>query len=95
MKLTEFCKIKINDPEADFWIVRRGSKEAIGKPTEEFNSEHYGLTVTKPELVLPKYLYYLFEYLWSQGFFKALGRGTLRLVNLRLEDFQHLDFKTN
>ena len=37
MKLGYLCEIKTNFPEADFWLIRKGSKKEVGKPTKEYS----------------------------------------------------------
>lgn len=88
-KLGDLVKVSVNDPNADFWVVRRGTKESVGKPTEEFNPENYGITVTSDQL-LPKYLFYAFMNLHNQGYFIPLAKGTLRLVNIRADDIRNI-----
>lgn len=94
MRLKELCSIRVEDPDADFWIERRGSRDKVGKPSREYLPHGYGITVKRTDLVNPQYLFYLFEYLWSQKFFAGLARGSLNLVNIRINDFDELEFKT-
>lgn len=88
-KLGDYIKVSVNDPNADFWVTRRGSKETVGKPSREFNPENYGITVTSKDL-LPDYLFYAFMNLHNQGYFIPLAKGTLRLVNIRADDIRNI-----
>ena len=80
------CEVRVNFPDADFWIVRRGTPEAVGAVTTEFSREHIGVRVLAPEVLLPGYLKYFMQYQHSRGFFRQRAIGSLRLVNIRLED---------
>jgi len=93
MKLKHLCSISTGSEQADFWVVRRGSVEKVGKPTFDFNPEHYAVTVTRTDKIIPKWLYYVFEHLHSSGYFKPLATGTLRLVNIRKSDLENIEFK--
>lgn len=85
-RLSAVVSIKVGDPEADFWIVRRGTPDSVGSVTREFNPEHYGVRVTRPDVMVPDYLYYALMHVHSSGAFKAMATGTLRLVNIRKQD---------
>lgn len=93
MEFRELCTVKTRFDDADFWIVRRGSREKVGMPTREYNPEHYGVRVDRTDLLLPDYLFYLFQYLWSRGFFAQMATGTLSLVNIRKEMIERLNFQ--
>ena len=89
MKLDDLCDVRTNFPEADFWIIRRGSIEAVGKPIKTFSKEAIGIKVVSDALV-PDYLYYWFMHLHASGIFQQLATGSLRLVNIRTADIAHL-----
>lgn len=84
--LHDVASVRVNDPDADFWIARRGSQDAVGKPTREFSPEAFGIKVQRPDVVLPDYLFYAMQYLHSQGYWKPIATGSLRLVNIRAKD---------
>lgn len=86
LTLAQVADIKVNFPDADFWIVRRGSEDAVGSPVREFNSEHLGVKVTRTDILDPNYLYYALQYVKMQGYWKGRAHGTLRLKNIRKED---------
>ena len=56
MKLSKLTITKTNLPEADFWIVRRGSLKTCGEPTRTFNPELIGIKVVRTDILLPDYL---------------------------------------
>jgi hypothetical protein len=86
MKLSDVATIKTNFPEADFWIVRRGSLNTVGKPSYEFYAESIGVKVIRKDIILPRFLYYCFLNLHAQGKWGALAIGTLKLVSIRVSD---------
>lgn len=90
-KLGSLISIKVGDKDADFWIVRRGSVDKVGMPTKTFNSQAYGIKVLDRTQVLPDYLYYYFMYLQQTGYWKSLSHGTLKLVNIRMNDIKNIE----
>ncbi|EBZ6776923.1 hypothetical protein GQG94_004728 [Salmonella enterica] len=90
MKISDVATIKTNFPEADFWIVRRGSLKSVGEPSYTFNHESIGVKVTRCDVVLPKYLYYCFLHLHSSGVWKPVATGTLSLVNITTHDVKNI-----
>jgi hypothetical protein len=88
--LGDLCDIRVGMEDADFWIVRRGTPQAVGRPTNEYNPEHIGVKVTATDVLVPGYLFYMVQYLHMQGQFEQLARGTLRLVNIRTSDIKNI-----
>jgi choline kinase len=82
----DYCEVKTNFPEADFWLTRRGSITTVGKPSKAFNAESIGIKVTRTDLLLPDFLYYLMEYRFMGGYWKERATGTTNLVNIRTKD---------
>ncbi|MBD2039237.1 hypothetical protein [Microcoleus sp. FACHB-672] len=76
--------IKTNFPEADFWLINKGSLESLGQPIKEFQPYYTGLKC--PALILPDYGYYLCLYFHSIGVWRRLGVGSTNLTNLRISD---------
>ncbi len=35
MRVKDFAAVKVNFPEADFWLIRKGSAEKIGSPVRK------------------------------------------------------------
>ena len=90
MNISDVATIKTNFPDADFWIVRRGSLNSVGEPSYSFNKESIGVKVTTSALVLPRYLYYCFLHLHMSGVWKPLATGTLSLVNSTTHDVKNI-----
>lgn len=87
--LSEKAEIRTNFPEADFWIIRKGTENKVGSPTKEFNPEHIGVKVTSDDL-LPDYLYYAMQYIHSTGYYRNLAVGTLSLKNIKVSDVANI-----
>lgn len=95
MKLKHIVNLTLDSPEADFWIVRRGNANQVGRPTREYSPEHIGVTVTRPDLVLADYLFYVFEFLANQGAFQELAQGTTNLKTISVKDLKNIPLKTS
>lgn len=91
MKLNDVATIKTNYPDADFWLVRRGSLKTCGKPVMEYNPEHIGVKVIRTDVFLPRYLFYVFEALHSLRRWEPIATGTLSLVNIRVSDVRNIE----
>lgn len=91
-KLKDVAEVTTNNPDAHFWVIRRGTKESVGKPTKEFNPEHFGISVYRPDIIYPELLYYTLMYVHSQGFWESVATGSLRLVHIRKSDLENLSF---
>lgn len=88
--LDKLCEIKTNFPDADFWIVRRGSIKTVGSVERDvFNPENIGIKVTS-ESLNSKFLSYFFEDLHSKGLFKQIAKGTTQLVNIKISDIKSI-----
>lgn len=85
MVLGDMITVSTKNKDADFWIVRRGSRESVGSPTREYNPEHFGIKVTSDKLD-PSYLFYMMQYLHSKKIWEGVATGSLKLVNIRKED---------
>lgn len=77
---------KVDSVTADFWIIRRGTPDQVGRPVRDYGQEHIGLSITALDQIYPDYLFYVMEHLWRQGYFKQKARGSTRLVNIRVND---------
>lgn len=87
--LSDKTEIKTNFPDADFWVVRRGSEDKVGSATKEFSPEHIGIKVISDDL-LPDYLYYSMQYIHSKGYYRPLAHGTLKLKNIKVSDVANI-----
>ena len=90
MRLKDLCDVKTDFPDADFWITRKGDINSVGKPTKEFDPEKIGVKVVRTDLLLPDYLYYVFEFLVMKGAFDSMSRGTSNLKNITIDDVKNL-----
>ena len=90
MTLGDLCEFKINFPEADFWLVRKGSDKTVGMPVKEFDSERIGVKVIQTDVLDPQYLYYVFMHLQQSGKFIPLANGTLKLKNISIRDIKSI-----
>lgn len=89
-RLKDLVRVRLNDPSADFWLIRKGSDTEVGKPTKEFSPEHLGITVTATNALDPNYLRFVMEHIWSQKHWVNIARGALRLKSIRKEDIENL-----
>jgi hypothetical protein len=83
MQLGDYISVSIADTEADFWVIRRGSPNRIGRPVRLYAPEHYGIRITARDKLDPNFLFYMFEYLANQGYFRSKMIGSTNLVNIR------------
>lgn len=86
----DLVDFKTSFEDADFWLIRKGSKESVGKPTKEYSPEHIGVKVKEGIPILPDYLFYVFMMLQSKGIFSNLSKGTTRLQNIRVSDIKNI-----
>jgi restriction endonuclease S subunit len=90
MTIGDLCEFKTKFPDADFWLVRKGSESIVGKPVKEYNPEHIGVKVLRTDLIDSQYLYYVFMHLQQSGKFVNLAHGTLRLKNISISDIKNI-----
>ena len=89
-RLKDLAKIATNMPDADFWLVRKGSDKTVGKPVKEFDPSRIGIKVVKTDVLDPNYLYYAMMNLHNQGMFARLSNGTTNLVNITVNDIANI-----
>ena len=90
MTIGDLCEFKVSFPEADFWLIRKGSENIVGTPTKEYSPEHIGVKVINTDIILPEYLYYYFTFLHQKGIFVKLAHGTLKLKNIRISEIKSI-----
>jgi hypothetical protein len=90
MTLGDLCEFKIDFPEADFWLVRKGSDKTVGMPVKEFDSERIGVKVIQTDVLDPQYLYYVFMHFQQSGKFIPFAHGTLKLKNISIRDIKSI-----
>jgi hypothetical protein len=93
LKIGDIAIVKVNLPDADFWLQRRGSEKTVGTVSRTFtNAEDIGIKI-KPEylsVINPTHLSYVFEHFFNQGYWDAISRGTLALKNIRVSDVKEI-----
>jgi len=94
LKISDVADIKINFPEANFWLIRKGSIKEVGRPTKDFNKEKIGIKVTSDKID-PNYLFYMFQYLHTNSFFEKEAVGMLNLKNIRISTIKDIHLKLN
>lgn len=90
MKIGDICEFKLNCPDCDFWMVRKGTEKAVGKPTKTFSPDYIGVKVIKKELITPEYLYYYIDYLNMIGIFQQLSTGITNLKHIKLSEIKDI-----
>lgn len=90
LKLSDVATIKVGLKDADFWIIRRGSRLQVGRPVRGYNPEHIGVKVNRTDILLPDYLYYALMRQHFIGAWKEKANGTLNLVNIKVSDVQNI-----
>lgn len=89
--LSDVCSVKVNFEDANFWLIRVGSKDKVGMPVKKFHEERIGIKVIKTDLLLPDYLFYVFLHLHQQKYFEIFcAQGTLSLVYIKLNHVKNL-----
>jgi len=88
-KLKHIAEVKTNFPDADYYIVRKGSRDTVGKVTNEFSPEHIGVKITH-EGVLPKYHQYAMQYAHMNGYWKPKAKGVLELQHISVDDVKNM-----
>ncbi|WP_020531413.1 DUF6943 family protein [Flexithrix dorotheae] len=68
---------------ADFYIQSKG--ENAGKPMWDPSANCFGI-ITDPEILLPKYFYYLVLAAYNRGAFKPFIKGSV-IPYITIEDF--------
>ena len=89
-RLKDLAKIATNMPDADFWLVRKGSDKTVGKPVKEFDPSRIGVKVVRTDVLDPNYLYYAMMNLHNQGHFARIANGTTNLVNITVNDIANI-----
>ena len=93
-KLKHHTDIGTNMPDADFWIVRKGTADKVGTVTDEFSKEHIGVKVRNHN-ILPSYLRYALMYVHQQGYFKQRANGTLNLQNIKVKHVEDIPIQSS
>lgn len=73
MVIGDLCEFKTNFPDADFWLIKKGNKNGVGIPVKTFSPENIGVKVTRTDILVPEYLFYVFMKLKNDGAFEMLS----------------------
>lgn len=90
MRLKDIATVKTGLKDADFYVELRGSYDTVGRVTKEWGPYRAGIKITKPDIVLPQFLYYAMMNLHAQGYFKRLANGVTNLVNITVSDIANI-----
>ena len=90
LKLFNIATVKTNFPNADFWLIRKGSFKEVGRPTKEYHPERIGIKVSQPQIALSDYLYYVLMALHGVGYFERKAKGTLNLKHITVKDVEQI-----
>lgn len=90
LKLFNIATVKTNFPDADFWLIRKGSESKVGQPTKTYSPELIGIKVEQTEIVIPDYLYYVMAALHQAGYFRRRAKGTLNLKHITVLDVEQI-----
>ena len=80
--------IHTNFPEADFWLINKGSAKSLGKPVKKF--EPFLTGIQCPALIDPEYGYYLCLHLYSINTWSAYSCSSINLKHLRIRDIKEV-----
>jgi hypothetical protein len=89
-RLGDLADIRVDSPDADFWVTRRGMASKVGHPVRSYSPEHYGVKVVRTDVLDPNYLYYLIQHIANEGYFAQRATGSTALVNIRVRDLATL-----
>ena len=92
VRLKDLATVSTDSPEADFWIIRKGSEKTVGTPVKQYQPQYIGVKVVKTNVLEPNYLYYMIMHLHNQGYFKSRAIGITNLVNIRVANVADISF---
>ena len=88
-RLGDIADIKIDDPDADFWIQRRGSKKNVGRVVTKHSKYDFGVTLKGGN---PKFLVHALDLSrWYKTWRKRFQYGSVGVKNVRKDDLEKLD----
>lgn len=93
--LKDVATVQVNAPDSDFFLIRKGSSEMVGKPVKDYNPEHFGIKVTRTDRIDPSYLFYVFKLLHLQGYWQGKSHGSLPLQNIVKKDVENTPLGAN
>ena len=90
VKFGTLATVKTDMKEADFWIERRNTIQAVGRVHREYKPERIGVKITATDDLHPGYMSYWFEHVHTSGLWETLATGTTNLVNIKVEAIKNL-----
>ena len=81
-KLGQHADVGTNMPDADFWVIRKGTGNKVGSVTDEYSPEHIGVK-NRNHQINSKYLQYALQNIHSKGYYGDKHIGTTDLRNIR------------
>jgi hypothetical protein len=90
MTLGDVCEFKVNNPDADFWLISKGTLDKVGTPTKKFSPENIGVKVTRTDILYPDFLFYYMQYMQNSGLFQQLASGTTEIKHILTSDISRI-----
>ena len=104
LKLKDVAIVKLNYPDADFWIQTRGSRKTVGTVRREYGTNEYGKAAVygtskdigikvKPEFldrIDPVYLSYVFDYYHQMRVWEMLANSGTVMWNIRIDSVKNI-----
>lgn len=89
--MTEVITARSNTRDADFWLIRLGTDEVVGKPVREYRPEHIGIKVKRG--VSAEHMFFYFQSLHLTNQLAELSTKVgERSYILRPQDIRGIDF---
>lgn len=92
--LGSHADIGTNKKDADFWIVRKGSKDKVGSVTDEYHPEHIGVKI-RNHTMDPQYMNYAMQHVHKQGYYEGRSNGTTGLQNIKVSDVKSVPVQSS
>ena len=89
VKLGDLCEVKLNFPDADFWLERNGLISNVGKPLNHFSADNIGIKVIATDILDTKFLFYYLTYLQQMGEMGKMASYT-QLHHVRVADIKNI-----
>ena len=92
-RMGDLVSIRPKTEDADFWLIRRGAGEEVGRPTHEYGPDYFGVTVMDPDIDKEEVFFYFHSlFLTSRLSDRAHTSGNGEYY-LRAKDIRDIDFK--
>tara|TARA_Y100000034_G_scaffold134617_1_gene203550 strand:- start:14162 stop:14458 length:297 start_codon:yes stop_codon:yes gene_type:complete len=77
------------NPDADFWVQRRGARRNLGRCFREYDPQALAVKVLDPR-ISPEFLYWYVTHQRLSGYFGAVAKGSLELLHITIKDLENL-----